>query len=381
MPISAVSLSFPRTFRPFVLSVLVAAMSACGGGGSDSSADTGGSAGTAPDIAALAGTYTLATGSTPLGAFMLDTQATVTTCTLKSQSACSVEFIPPAKSGDSAIFSLQGDEKGTTAKGVISPSGSVTGQFSQSGQADTSLTGSKTSNNYASCDEPFTRTGGKCVPPVSGVKALVPLIKWNQQINPVSYTMILCYPSSNDCIDISQRIVLTAEDLADDETPPIMEYANSVAAEFQKMLVRLRDAGSPHPTQAQIVRIFSNAVNSAIETETPNAVETAIEAFKKAGFPAAADGQGGSAGQKPLSAEDACSQEDYRGDTSEPQVYLFDKLAQFDRCLFKATGDSSFLKDGNGQCKVLDGLLAATIGTFKPQFCTGPTLKPLEPLE
>ena len=37
--------------------------------------------------------------------------------------------------------------------------------------------------------------------------------------------------------------------------------------------------------------------------------------------------------------------------------------------------NADYLKDGNNQCKVLDGLLKATIGSFTPLFCNGPLLK------
>lgn len=71
----------------------------------------------------------------------------------------------------------------------------------------------------------------------------------------------------------------------------------------------------------------------------------------------------------------ACAQQTYPGDTSDPQVYLFDKLAQFDGCAYRATGESAYLTDGNTQCRVLNGLLQATNSRFKPLFCNGASLK------
>lgn len=71
----------------------------------------------------------------------------------------------------------------------------------------------------------------------------------------------------------------------------------------------------------------------------------------------------------------ACTNATYPGDTSDPQTYLFDKLAQFDGCAYRATNDSRYLADGNAQCKTLDGLLRATSSKFRPQFCNGATLR------
>lgn len=84
-------------------------------------------------------------------------------------------------------------------------------------------------------------------------------------------------------------------------------------------------------------------------------------------------GSGGSGGGSGDLA--ACGAIKYPGDSSDPQVYSYDYIAQFDACAYRATGDARYLEDGNRQCKVLDGLLRSTVGTFKPLFCNGPSMK------
>ena len=64
----------------------------------------------------------------------------------------------------------------------------------------------------------------------------------------------------------------------------------------------------------------------------------------------------------------------YTGDTSDIQVYAFDYIAQFDQCAYRATGDTSYITDGDAQCKVLDGMLKSTNGKFKPLYCSGAKL-------
>jgi hypothetical protein len=71
----------------------------------------------------------------------------------------------------------------------------------------------------------------------------------------------------------------------------------------------------------------------------------------------------------------ACLSVVYPGDKSDVQVSGFDRIAQFDACAYKATGDERYVADGNNQCKVLAGLLASTRGNFRPLFCSGSLLK------
>jgi hypothetical protein len=83
----------------------------------------------------------------------------------------------------------------------------------------------------------------------------------------------------------------------------------------------------------------------------------------------------GGAGGKGGAELQACKSVVYPGNKSDPQVYSYDAIAQFDLCAHKATGDNRYLVDGNNQCKVLDGLLKATRGSFQAHFCQGPNLK------
>jgi hypothetical protein len=71
----------------------------------------------------------------------------------------------------------------------------------------------------------------------------------------------------------------------------------------------------------------------------------------------------------------ACMNVVYPGDKRDVQVTGYDRIAQFDLCAYKATGDQRYIADGNQQCRVLDGLLRSTPGSFRPYFCSGPSLK------
>ncbi len=70
-----------------------------------------------------------------------------------------------------------------------------------------------------------------------------------------------------------------------------------------------------------------------------------------------------------------CKNAPYDGDQSDPQVYVFDAIAQFDICAYKATGNNDYLTDGNRQCRVLAGLIADTRSTFRPLYCSGSSLR------
>jgi hypothetical protein len=381
---SAIANSGPsgRQPRHLLLCGLVAlALAGCGGGSDDASAPAAGSgagsggSSSAPDLAALAGTYTLTTGGTVVGSLMLDQTASATICTLGSR-GCAAEVTAPTTSSASTQFKLTATDDGSTANGAIASNGAVSGQLTKAGGAVEAFTGSKVSANFADCQSPFTRVNGQCVAPTSGI-VLAPSIVWLQEIVPggQAFTMQLCSsPLGLDCVAISDRIVVSSAELADKETADILDYAQSVAKEFQAMIGRLW-AAKTYPTRSQLAQIFRNAVDGAIASDTQNAVQTAGAGFASAGFAAANGGTASSPSGTASSAESVCANQQYPGDKSEPQVYLFDKLAQFDACMYKATGNSDYQKDGNTQCRVLDGLLKATIGNFTPLYCSGPQLK------
>ncbi|MCT9809014.1 hypothetical protein N0K08_00030 [Acidovorax sp. Be4] len=360
----------------FLYGLIAIALHGCGGGGdsdSNAGAGNGGGSGTV-DIAALAGTYSLKAGSTTLGALMLDKTATVVSCKLQTDSACTAQVTPQTTVGGVTTFKLQGDAGGSAATGSITAQGGITGQLTAAGGAVQQFTGTKVSGTFADCVAPFTRSNGQCELPSTGV-IIAPRFMWSIVIVPSGgekRTLMYCLVA--DCTAISPEIFLSPEDLADAETPAIIAYANSVATEFQAMLKRLYDAKT-YPSRALTIKILSDAVAKAINTETPNAVETARAAFVAAGFPAAAGGTSTGPSGTATTAESVCASQPYPGDTSEPQVFLFDKIAQLDACLYRATSNSAYLQDGNNQCKVLNGLLQATVGTFHPLFCNGPLLK------
>lgn len=82
-------------------------------------------------------------------------------------------------------------------------------------------------------------------------------------------------------------------------------------------------------------------------------------------------GSGGTAATGTLA---ACAGVVYPGDTTDPQTYSYDAIAQFDQCAYRATNDSKYVLDGNNQCTVLQGLIAATNSSFRPIFCSGNSL-------
>lgn len=361
--------------RMLFCGVVAASLLACGGGGSDTPADGGGSGAGAPDVSALAGTYALKTGGTAVGSFMLDKSASVTICALGTEAGCTAEVTAPTTAGGSTKFTLTGEAGGSSASGTIAADGTVAGQLKKGTGAAEPFTGTRVSGNFSDCQTPFTRVNGQCQPPATGI-IIAPSIVWHLDVSQAgrTYTMQLCNdPLGRDCIAISDPIFVSKADLADGETPAIIAYAYSVATEFQNMIGRL-SAAKTYPTRAQLVAIFKKAVDTAITTQSQNAVQTAGAGFTAAGFPAATGGASSGPSGTASSAESACANAPYRGDTSEPQVYLFDKLAQFDACLYKATNKDIYLTDGNAQCRVLNGLLQATIGNFKPVACNGPSL-------
>ncbi len=83
---------------------------------------------------------------------------------------------------------------------------------------------------------------------------------------------------------------------------------------------------------------------------------------------------GGSSGSGSSLGSGACGNAKYPGDSSDPQVYSFDAVAQSYQCLYRATKDSTYITQGNTNCRVLDGLLRSTAGKFTPMFCKGPLM-------
>lgn len=359
-----------------VSALLMALLAGCGGGGSNGGGSGSSDPGPgAPGTAALSGTYTLTTGGAVKGSFMLDKDGAIAVCAVGTDPSCTAKVTQPSTAGGSTSFALLGNSSGAKASGTIAANGTVAAELIASNGAATPLVGSKVSENYVDCAAPFTREGGQCQPPASAVIVIAPTIKWAIRLIPLGggriYTMLFCYGDS--CEAISPEIAVTREDLADEETPEIIAYAESVAKEFQNIIARLFTAKT-YPKQ--LAQIFRRAVHGAIESERPNAVESAVSALTAAGFPAAAPGgqSSGPSGTGPTAAS-ACAEQSYPGDTSEPQVYFHDKYAQFLSCLYKATGDQTHVVNGNKECGLLDNFLKGIPNRFTPLFCTGPKLK------
>jgi hypothetical protein len=363
-----------RPWRLLFLGLAAATLHGCGGGGGGGAAADGGSL----NVASLSGTYALRAGSSTVGSFMIDQAATITSCAVGQSQACEARV---TSTGNGASFTLTGDAGGASASGTIGAGGAITGQITQGNGSVTPLTGSKVSDGYVDCAAPFTRSNGQCLPPATKI-VIAPRITWLQEYRGGIYSSngfkttwlySLCL-GYGDCDRIIKSFLLTQDDMNDPDTRDTMTYAQSVAQDFGDMISRMWQAKT-YPSLAQMQKIFRDAIDNALATDSPNAAQTAASAFAAAGYPAAGGGAAGApSGSEPTTAS-ACGNLSYPGDTSDPQVYLHDKYAQFLGCLYKATGDSQQLENGNKVCTILDGVLKTIPGTFKPLYCTGAKLK------
>lgn len=195
-----------------------------------------------------------------------------------------------------------------------------------------------------------------------------PSIWWEFAPSPVgtTYIMEICYTGSGvDCSAISGSYFVLPGDVDNAD----LAYAQSVATEYNNMIGRLWSAKS-YPLPSTLESVFRSATNKAVSNQAHTAVQDALAGFTAAGFPAA--GTGGAGGTGTLA---SCSDVVYPGDTSSPQIYIFDAIAQFDACALAATKDEKYRSDGNMQCQVLAGTNAATGNNFTPLFCSGSVMK------
>lgn len=344
----------------------------CGGGGGGSESGTS----PAPQTAPTPGTYTVKTAAGVSGSFMLDSGSTITACAVGRQSVCTGQLVSAANGRN---FVLTGPS--ASISGTLAADGSITGQMTE-GASTTQVTGALTSGEYIDCISPAARIEGRCVLPESRL-VIAPTIFWLEEMAGGTwseanglrynwrYSLCLGY---GQCDRVIKTFLLTPDEMADAETQEAIQYAKSVAKEFQAMIGRLWKAKT-YPSLAQMQKIFGDAVQAAIASDTQNAVETAANGFAAAGYPAAGGGTAsGPSGAEPTVAS-ACGNLAYTGDTSEPQVYVYDRYAQHLSCMYKATGEAQYLTNGDKICKILDGLLKSTVGTFRPLFCSGDKLR------
>lgn len=66
---------------------------------------------------------------------------------------------------------------------------------------------------------------------------------------------------------------------------------------------------------------------------------------------------------------DACSTQTYVGGANDPQVDTFCQIAQFDACMYAATGNAAYNTDKSRQCTVLNGLLPYLSTTWSCRYC------------
>lgn len=374
---------FHRHVQLLAISLMAASLIGCGGGGDSSSPSPSGATnspgGSGQGVTSPAGTYTVKTNGGTSGSFLLDSAGVITTCAVSQDKQCSATT---QTSTEGTRFTLTGSE--TSATGTIAASGAVTGQLTQAGSSSVALTGSKTSSDYVDCVAPLIPGNGQCALPQDKI-VIAPTIIWLVEMAGGTwsseagmrynwrYSLCIGYGT---CDRVIKTFLLTPDDMADEETKELMAYAESVAKDFQAMIARMWKSKT-YPTLSQAQTIFKNAVDAAIAEDAPVAAERAASAFTSAGFPAAGSSStatGTPSGSEPTVAS-ACGNLVYTGDRSEPQAYVFDQYAQQLSCLHKTTGENQFLTNGNKVCGILDGLIKATSGTFRPLFCTGAKLK------
>jgi alpha-tubulin suppressor-like RCC1 family protein len=78
---------------------------------------------------------------------------------------------------------------------------------------------------------------------------------------------------------------------------------------------------------------------------------------------------GTSGGSSTGGSTDACSAQPYVGGAGDPQVDTFCQIAQFDACMYSATGNSAYITDRNNQCTVLNGFLPYLSTVWSCRYC------------
>lgn len=286
----------------WALGLGVLLLTGCGGGGGGGTGTTTpppggtGSGGQPIDAATLAGTYELRAAGDVAGAFTINKSAQVTACTVGAATSCTGQ-VTAGSTTQPSRFELSG---GTVAQasGSIAADGAVDAQLRDAQGATQSATGSRVAATYADCAAPRTLVNGSCTAPAQGI-SLRPGIGWAFTVSPAgrTYTLQLCYDVTS-CTAISSPIFVSNADLGEEEFPGILAYAYDVATEFKKMIDRMWTAKT-YPSHATMVSVLRNAVDSAVATQTRNAVETATSGFAAAGFPAAGGGSGGVVSETP----------------------------------------------------------------------------------
>ncbi len=273
-------------------------VTACGGGGGGgtSSDPSGPSSGGTANAATFAGTYGFTAANGIPGAIAINTSATVTACTVGTASSCAGEI---TLSANSAGFKLTGNGS-QVASGTIDTQGAVSGTYSAPGAPSETLSGTRAGTTFAQCPEGYAANGTQCTPPANARALFAPTLMWNVALPPGgrTYQMELCWDGPTNCESVGKPIFVSNDDLNDSDFPAILAYAESVAKEFGAMISRLW-AAKTYPSSDTLKTVLGNAIDLAVATETPNAVETAGAGFNQAGFPAATGGSGGTVSATP----------------------------------------------------------------------------------
>lgn len=211
-------------------------------------------------------------------------------------------------------------------------------------------------------------------------KGIRPQIGWLLSPSPGIYTYVMAlYWGGNSPSPLGGAILV---DVNPNDTMTVSGTANGISfggltyTELQAIISAATSAlntvlrnlwqGTTVPGSTLIESVFNSALANATSPE--DVVSRVISGFTAAGFPAAA-GNTTASGNSSTSGADACSSQTYLGGADDPQVDALCKIAQFDACMYQATGDVAFNSDKSNQCTVLNGLLPYLNTTWACRYC------------
>ena len=242
------------------------------------------------------------------------------------------------------------------------------------------------------CPSPQVLQGGACVTPNSSIYAERPDIRWEDRpipaISPPGYTydLRLCGPDCQDITTVTIRNPFYSGTVSqiqiagfrrtwNGNAEVTQAVKNQVSRELQAMLnsLWLQIARPDKETLiAAIKRGFQDAKTPS-EVTARAASSLAFQGYPT-GYAASGTGTGTTGGTGGTGSAGECTTKAYTGPTTDAQVYIYDYIAQIDQCLYRATGNVNYITDGDRQCFILSGLIAATNSQFRPQYCAGTKL-------
>lgn len=212
-------------------------------------------------------------------------------------------------------------------------------------------------------------------------KGLPPQIIWEVSPSPGIYTYVMklcwspCTPVGGPVlVDVNLNDTMTVsgtangisfEGLTHTELKAIISAATKA---LHNVIFNLWQ-GTTVPGSSLIESVFNSALANATSPE--DVVLRVISGFTAAGFPAAAGNTtaSGNSSTSGTGGADACSSQTYLGGADDPQVDTLCQIAQFDACMYQATGNVAYNSDKSNQCTVLNGLLPYLNTTWACRYC------------